>query len=228
MSEVEKSLNCEELLQPDENIPQELIDRFWDKNRVKNYVNMLKERKKLSVETMARQTHTPDGTAKNFHNGRSNHPRLPYLAQYVYLNDGSLDEMFYPEGTEARNAEATKALKEMYESQSALQAETFEKQIADIKEVNEKAMADLVEAHKVEIAELNETHKKEIMEINACHRQEITDLVTHHNEKAESERAYNEKILEVAIFDKRWFRILSVILGISNVLLLITLAVILK
>jgi hypothetical protein len=78
------------------------------------------------------------------------------------------------------------------------------------------------------LAELNEKHTQEIMELNACHRQEITDLVTHHNEKAESERAYNEKILEVAIFDKRWFRILSVILGISNVLLLITLVIILK
>lgn len=228
MNDIEKAVPCEEFQPPADNVPQEVIDRFWNENTIRNYIKLLKERRNIPYDDMAKQSYTPEGTAKNFHNGRSKNPRIAAYAQYIYLNGGSLDEMYYPEGNDARIAEATKALKEMYESQSALQAETFDKQIADLKEVNEKAMSDLAESHKTELAELNDKHTQEIMEINACHRQEISDLVKHHNEKAESERAYNEKILEVAIFDKRWFRILSVILGISNVLLLITLAVIIK
>ena len=228
MKDIEKAVPCEEFQPPADNVPQDVIDRFWNDNTIRNYIKLLKERRNIPYDDMAKQSYTPEGTAKNFHNGRSKNPRIAAYAQYIYLNGGSLDEMYYPEGNDARIAEATKALKEMYESQSALQAETFEKQIADIKEVNEKAMADLVESHKNELAELNESHKQQLLELNACHRQEITDLVSHHNEKAELDRGYNKEILNAVIFDKKWFRILSVILGISNVLLLITLAVILK
>ena len=228
MNDIEKAVSCEEFQPPADNVPQDVIDRFWNDNTIRNYIKTLKERRNISYDDMAKQSFTPEGTAKNFHNGRSKNPRIAAYAQYIYLNGGSLDEMYYPEGNDARIAEATKALKEMYESQSALQAETFEKQIADIKEVNEKAMADLVESHKNELAELNESHKQQLLELNACHRQEITDLVSHHNEKAELDRGYNKEILKAVIFDKKWFRILSVILAVSNVLLLITLAVILR
>ena len=165
---------------------------------------------------MAKGAYTSEDTVKNLLNKRSKNPQLGTAAPIIYSSGGSFDEMFYPEGYEARIESATKTVKEMGEAQLQAQKESYENEIASIKETSERALA-----------ELNEAHKQQLLELNACHRQEISDLVKHHNEKAESERAYNEKILEVAIFDKRWFRILSVILGISNVLLLITLSVVL-
>lgn len=209
-----------------ENVPQEFIDRFRDATRLSRYLNKLKDNNGFTVDAMSKQSYTPKDTVKNLLSAKSKNPRLDTIAPVIYYSGGSFDELFYPEGYESRVEASTKALKEMYESQAASQQESFDNQLNDLKTIHEKTILGLNEVHKQEIADLNEIHKQEIVELNIRHKQEIADLGIYHNEKSEAERKSNDKILDIAVFDKRWFRILSCILASSVCVLLIMLAMV--
>jgi hypothetical protein len=225
LTNVENPIVHEDFSPLEGNVPQEFLDRFRDPTRLSRYLNMIKERQGLTIDAMAKGAYTSKDTVKNLL-GKTKNPRMDTAAPVIYSSGGSFDEMFYPEGYEARIESATKTVKEMGEAQLAAQKESYESEIASIKETNEKAMAEIIETHKQEILSLTEAHKQEILEINIRHKQEVADLGIYHQEKAEAERKSNEKILDIAVFDKRWFRLLSCILASTICVLLIMLALV--
>ena len=226
MTNIENPIVHEDFSPLEGNVPQEFLDRFRDPTRLSRYLNKLKDSHQFTVDSMGTQSFTSKDTVKNLLNGKTKNPRLDTIAPVIYYSGGSFDELFYPEGYESRIEASTKALKEMYETQSATQQESFDSQIADLKAINDKTIADLTDAHKQEICDLTEAHKQEIVELNIRHKQEVADLSIYHQEKAEAERKSNEKILNIAVFDKKWFRILSCILASAVCVLLIMLALV--
>ena len=43
MNDIEKAVPCEEFQPPADNVPQEVIERFWSENTIRNYPGQLPE-----------------------------------------------------------------------------------------------------------------------------------------------------------------------------------------
>ena len=128
-----------------------------DANLVANYLTALKNKNKLTYDTIAKNCGKSESTVKNLCVGKSEDPRLDTVAPVVYAMGGSMDEMLNPgKSKDTLKEVSVVSLKESYEFQLAAMKDTNEAHIANIRAHYEQHIAELKEHYEHRVADKRE------------------------------------------------------------------------
>jgi transcriptional regulator with XRE-family HTH domain len=124
--------------------------------KVREYLNALKDAGHFSYEDVANLSGIPVQTVRNIYTGKTPDPRFATVAKMIISLGGDLNEIIGYEKKKEIEVNSTVSLKETYEMRIADLIKSYEERIEDVKALCEKRIADIRMIYKEIIAEQRE------------------------------------------------------------------------
>ena len=129
-------------------------------DRIREYLNALKNSGNFSYEDIANLSGIPLQTVRNIFTGKTPDPRFATVAKIIISLGGDLNEIIGYEKKKEIEVNSTVSLKETYEMRIADLIKSYEERIEDVKAFCELRLADTRKCYEDRIAELKELLSK--------------------------------------------------------------------
>jgi transcriptional regulator with XRE-family HTH domain len=135
--------------------------------RVRNYINALREAGSFTLEDISNISGIPLSTVSNICNGKTPDARFGTIAKIVIALGGDLNEIIGYEKKKEIEMNSTVSLKETYEMRIADMIKSYEERIEDIKELCEKRIEDILQCCEHRLADAKVNYEERLSDIKA-------------------------------------------------------------
>lgn len=134
-------------------------------DKVKEYMNALKESGNFTYEDIANLSGIPFQTVRNIFTGKTPDPRFATIAKIIISLGGDLNEIVGYEKKKEIEVSSTVSLKETYEMRIADLVKSYEDRIEDVKAFCDQRVADLKKLYEERFEDMKKLYEERLAEL---------------------------------------------------------------
>ena len=134
-------------------------------DKVKEYMNALKESGNFTYEDIANLSGIPFQTVRNIFTGKTPDPRFATIAKIIISLGGDLNEIVGYEKKKEIEVNSTVSLKETYEMRIADLIKSYEDRIEDVKAFCDQRVADLKKLYEERFEDMKKLYEERLAEL---------------------------------------------------------------
>lgn len=134
-------------------------------DKVREYLNALKNSGNFAYEDIANLSGIPLQTVRNIYTGKTPDPRFATVAKIIISLGGDLNEIIGYEQKKEIEVNSTVSLKETYEMRIADLIKSYDTRIDDLKSMCEQRISDVQKCCEVRLADMKQFYEERLAEL---------------------------------------------------------------